>query len=99
MLSSFSLRRRPTSLSPTASSMSRWLLLVPRPHVGPLSKRGYGDRRRKTSRGLGRPANGLAHLAHRALHPHESGPRHDAVPDVELHDLGDGGDSPHVLVV
>src|ERR1051326_1871983 len=77
MLSSFSLRRRPTSVCPTTSSMK----------ATPLDD----ERQRKHTSPTGsrQAAHGLQHLADGPLQAHEDGPRNDAVPDVELADLGD----------
>src|SRR5512143_2226648 len=84
-LSSFTLRRRPTSVRPYASIME----------VGPA----YGlSPNASNPPAAGRP-HGLGHLPDRALHAHEEGPGHDGVADVELGDLGEGGDLGDVAVV
>src|SRR4029453_6863825 len=112
-LSSLSLRRRPTSVRPCASSMefrasgtaSAGDAAVPC-DVTPRSKdrgtaRGWSTSacRCGSARTTRRDApHPLDHLAHGALHADQDRAGHDAVADVELADLRLRGDRAHVLV-
>src|SRR6185295_18610795 len=93
-LSSFSLRRRPTSVWPYDSSMD--------PFRGGVRPREYGLCRGRSNVGeavfASAAAHGFAHLADRALHAHEDRAGHDVVADVQLADLGQGRHRAHVLV-
>src|SRR6185503_9546177 len=90
-LSSLSFRRRPTSVCPIASSM-------PLSPFSPWVPLGYGLPPGPSTNGPRRRAQHLHHLAHRALHAHQHRPGHDVVADVELADLGEGGDGADVPV-
>src|SRR5580765_4229712 len=85
-LSSFSLRRRPTSVWPYDSSIGPF----PGGSVWSLE---YGLWYEWSTR-----PHRLLHLAHRTLHPDQHRAGHDVVADVELAHLGVGGDGPHVVV-
>ena len=62
------------------------------------SIRRRGTRVNASPRGTRRRAMAADHLPHRPLHAHQHRPGHDVVADVQLGDLGDGGDGAHVVV-